>query len=439
MEQTRKHFTQDYLLEEVRDSFRKGLKREHLEDSKKAEFSNLDCLMAGLSVFTFKYPSLLQFDHDRREKKTLIQNLKNLFKIKNVPCDTQMRARLDTLSPDISRPPFQRLFTLLQRAKVLEHFKFIDGNYLISLDGTGIFSSSTIHCQNCCVKEHRNGTKTYYHQVLGAALVHPDQSVVFPFAAEPIIKSDGQEKNDCERNAAKRWLKDFRREHPHLQATVVADGLSSNAPFILELLKNHLNFILVAKEADHKFLFDWFNSAGQEDAPCFESKEKQVLKTYQYMNNVPLNDSNFDVRVNVVRYTATENSITRTWVWVTNLSVSPKNIKDIVKGGLARWKIENETFNTLKNQGYQFERNFGHGDKNLSTIFAQLMLLAFFIDQCLQHLNKRFQQARVKSGSLRSLWNTMLSFIYLLEIPNFETLYETLIDPPVFKINAVSR
>ena len=84
MEQTRKHFTQDYLLEEIRNSFRKGLKREHLEDSKKAEFSNLDCLMAGLSVFTFKYPSLLQFDNDRREKKTLIHNLKNLFKIKNL-------------------------------------------------------------------------------------------------------------------------------------------------------------------------------------------------------------------------------------------------------------------------------------------------------------------------------------------------------------------
>jgi len=31
MEQTRKHFTQDYLLEEVRNSFRKGLNREHLE------------------------------------------------------------------------------------------------------------------------------------------------------------------------------------------------------------------------------------------------------------------------------------------------------------------------------------------------------------------------------------------------------------------------
>lgn len=439
MEQTRRHFTQDYLLKEVRESLKKGLKRERFEDSKKAEFSNLDCLMAGLSVFTFKYPSLLKFDQDRIRNNLLKQNLKNLFQIENVPCDTQMRARLDSLSPTVSRTAFQRLFTLLQRAKVLEHFKFIDGGYLISLDGTGIFSSSTIHCQNCCVKEHRGGTKTYFHQVLGAALVHPDQSTVFPFAAEPIVKSDGQEKNDCERNAAKRWIKDFRREHPHLKATIVADGLSSNAPFIRELLHNHLNFILVAKEADHKFLFEWFNRADHKEAPFFEIKEKDVLKTYQYMNDVPLNDSNFHIPVNVVRYTVTEKSKMRTWVWVTNLVVSPKNIKNIVKGGLARWKIENETFNTLKNQGYQFERNFGHGDKNLSTLFMQLMLLAFFIDQCLRHLNKRFQQAYAKIGSLRSLWHKMQALLYLAEIPDFETLYDAFIHPPPFKLTALLR
>lgn len=99
----------------------------------------------------------------------------------------------------------------------------------------------------------------------------------------------------------------------------------------------------------------------------------------------------------MVRYTVTQKSSPRTWVWVTNLSLSPKNIKDIVKGGLARWEIENEAFNTLKDQSYQFERNFGHSDKNLSTL----------IDQFLQHLNKRFQQAQIKSGSLRSLWNVV--------------------------------
>ena len=36
----------------------------------------------------------------------------------------------------------------------------------------------------------------------------------------------------------------------------------------------------------------------------------------------------------------------------------------------ARWKIENETFNTLKNQGYHFEHNYGHGEQHLSVVFV---------------------------------------------------------------------
>ena len=47
-------------------------------------------------------------------------------------------------------------------------------------------------------------------------------------------------------------------------------------------------------------------------------------------------------------------------------------------GGRARWKIENETFNTLKNQGYHFEHNYGHGYQHLSVVLAMLMLLAFW-------------------------------------------------------------
>jgi len=47
-----------------------------------------------------------------------------------------------------------------------------------------------------------------------------------------------------------------------------------------------------------------------------------------------------------------------------------KNAYQIMRGGRARWKIENETFNTLKNQGYNFEHNYGLGKKNLSVVFG---------------------------------------------------------------------
>jgi len=82
------------------------------------------------------------------------------------------------------------------------------------LDGTGPFSSHSIHCDTGCVKNHQDGSKTDDHQALVGAIVHPDIKEVFPLAPEPIRRADGTTKNDCERNAAKRFLTDLRRPHP---------------------------------------------------------------------------------------------------------------------------------------------------------------------------------------------------------------------------------
>lgn len=69
------------------------------------------------------------------------------------------------------------------------------------------------------------------------------------------------------------------------------------------------------------------------------------------------------------------------------------NAKELVAVGRAQWKIENETFITLKNQGYHMEHNYGHGKKYLAINFALLMLLAFLVDQIAQAKDKAFQLA----------------------------------------------
>lgn len=334
MERTRESFQHDSLLHSIRNALSIGLRRTKTKAPHgSAEFSHVDCLMSCLSVFTFKFPSLLQFDTAKNEDEHVKSSLKNLFKIKEVPCDTQMRVRLDLIHPNVTRPAFTQLFSLLQRGKILESFCFMGKYYLISLDGTGYFSSPTIHCNNCCTKEYKDGQITYHHQMLGAALVHPDHRVVFPFAPEPIIKADGDKKNDCERNAAKRWVEKFRREHFLLRGVILADGLSSNEPFITNLKRNDLSFILVAQESDHKYLFDWLNSADPEDAPTqTETLKDGTHKTYQYMKDVPLNSSKDKCLVNVVRYTEAKKGQTRTWVWVTDLEVNKTTVGDIVRG-----------------------------------------------------------------------------------------------------------
>jgi hypothetical protein len=131
-----------------------------------------DCVMSGLAIFGLKYPSLLQFDQAKADE-LIAHNLKTLYQVEQIPSDTFLRERLDKVEPIYLRKAFKKVFSLLQRGKALEQFSYIDDHYLISIDGTGYFSSSKIHCSSCCVKEHYDGKKTYYHQMLGAVIVHP--------------------------------------------------------------------------------------------------------------------------------------------------------------------------------------------------------------------------------------------------------------------------
>ena len=331
----------------------------------------VDHLMSGLALFGLKYPSLLQFEKDRREMTTRA-NLKALDGIERAPSDTRWRERLDERDPRHVRPLYQVLLAQVQRGQGLEGFAYLDGHDLLSLEGTGYFSSAKVHCPQCGEKHHRNGTVTDYHQMRGAVLVHPDRSEVFPLAPEPILKQDGARKNDCERNAAKRLLSDLRREHPHLKLIVVEDALASNAPHIRQLQALNLRFILGAKQSDHRSLFD--RVAATPDTRTVEFTDARGFRhRFRYLNGAPLNDANFALEVNFLEYWehAADGSVTH-FSWVTDIPINDSNLRVLMRGARARWKIENETVNTLKNQGYHFEHNFGHGNNHLSTVLMHL-------------------------------------------------------------------
>ena len=112
---------------------------------------------------------------------------------------------------------------------------------------------------------------------------------------------------------------------------------------------------------------------------------------------------------------------------MTDLRVSKRNVFQLMRGGRARWKIENETFNTLKNQGYHFEHNYGHGEQNLSVVFAMLMMLAFLVDQTQQLCCALFQAVWAKLGSKRLLWERMRALFYDYALESMRELLEALL------------
>lgn len=418
----RKSLCADSLLADIYHCFQKVPDPRQLPDNVSVSFT--DVLMSGLAVFGLKFPSLLQYDQNRQ---TLDSNLLSLYRIKAPPSDTYMRERLDELDPRVIRPVFKKMFSKIQRGKCLENFQFLDGYYLLSLDGTGEFSSSTVCCPQCCKKEHKDGSVTYYHQMLGACIVHPDQPNVIPLCPEPIQNGDGAAKNDCERNASKRFIEHLRREHPHLKVIILGDGIASNAPYI-RLLKEHtMKFLLGAKPGDHQSLFATLDAS--EETNYYEVlDDKGFMHQFRFLNDVALNKSNPDVRVNVLEYMQTDPRGKETvFAWVTNIHITQTNAFALMKGGRARWKIENETFNTLKNLGYNFEHNYGHGKKFLSTILCLLMLLAFLVDQIQGMTCSLFRAVKKQAGSFQGLWEELRVLFKFMEWLSWEQLYQFIV------------
>jgi hypothetical protein len=415
----RKHLSADALLAEVRRGFAT------IPDHRlsKPEIPLADALMAAFAWYSLKSPSLLAFDHQRTEG-----NLHTIYGIERVPCDTAMREILDPVAPAALRPVFTRLFRHLQLGKALESLTFFDGHYVVALDGTGYFSSKTIPCASCLQKVHRTGSITYAHQMVGAALIHPDCRAVIPLMPEPIVKQEGTAKNDCDRNATKRLIAQLRHDHPHLRMIVTADSLSSHAPHIETLHESGCHSILGVKEGDHASLFQQVQAAqdaGQVTTSEHADRAAGVGHRFHFLNDLPLHESHAAVRVNFIEYWELGAQTTQHFSWVTDLRVSTRNVYTLMRGGRARWKIENETFNTLKNQGYHFTHNYGHGPRNLSVLFARLMMLAFLVDQIQQLGCALFQAVRVQLGSHRLLWERMRAVFYDYALTSLRHLWET--------------
>ena len=264
---------------------------------------------------------------------------------------------------------------------------------------------------------------------MGAAIIQPDQRAVIPLMPEPMVNRDGTDKNDCERTAAKRFVAKLRQAHPHLKFIVTEDSLSANAPHITTLHDHDLRYILGVKEGDHPSLFrqgQGAERAGRVTSYARHDRTPGVVHRFRLVNDLPLNAAHPDLRINFIEYWEMGVTKVQHFSWVTDVRGSTRNVYHLMRGGRARWKIENETFNTLKNQGYHFEHNYGHGTQNLSVVFAILMMLAFLVDQAQQLCCALFQAVWAKLGSKRLLWERMRSLFYTYHLHSMRELFEAL-------------
>lgn len=409
------------------------------------KFSLKNVLLSGFTLFSLKDSSLLSYVDQYPTRKA---NLKSVFGITQCPSDSGFRTILDEVEPTSLQKILPNYVQLLDENGHLDSFLLsfgpkkanLDEFLLIPIDGVQYFSSTTINCQCCLQKKFKNGSTTYHHSALTAVIAHPNLPQVLVVASEEIKKQDGQKKNDHELVAATRLIPMIKEAIGARKAIIGGDSLFANAPFIRLLTSQNLHFLFSIKEGYQGYPFVQFNQLSQDKkTKTWIQKDKTHQYHYEFANNLVLNGQNQDIKVNFVRFKETnlKTGEVLTMEWITNIPLSIDNIQAVVKAGRTRWKIENETFNTLKNQGYHYDHNFGHGKKYLAQNLAQLMLIAFTFDQIQHLLSPLFSKALIICKSKKMLWIKIREIVDLIPLKSMEMVFKIITKELKLKIEII--
>lgn len=241
-------------------------------------------------------------------------------------------------------------------------------------------------------------------------MIHPDFRAVMPLMPAPMVKPDGTAKNDGERQAAKRFMAKLRQDHPPLPCLITAESLRANAPHSATLHDEGCPDILGGTEGDHA---SWCKhvqaaeEAGRVTSSARQDRAAGVIHRFRLVHDVPLKASRADGRVNVLADGEMGPDQVQHCSGGTDWRRSKRHVSTRMRGGRARWKMANETCQTLKNQGDNFAHTDGHGEQNLSVVCAMLMMRAFVVDHTQQLCCAFFRAVGTKLGRKRWVWERL--------------------------------
>jgi hypothetical protein len=348
---------------------RKGPRRD-------GEYTMADIGLSAFSVFFMGSPSFLAHQRALAEGHGR-SNCQTLFGMTAIPTDAYIRQMLDGARPEAFDPLF---FKTIATEGVLDPFRRLGGRVLIALDGTECFCSRKIHCPRCSTRKRSDGGTEYFHSFLGASIVAPGHQQVLPLPPEFIAPQDGAEKQDCERNAAKRWLARHGPAVAHLRPVFLGDDLFACQPNAAAVQHVGGNFVFTCKPASHQTITEYLTGAElEEHRQSVVTRGKRTTTIHRWLSAVPMRATDDALIVNWFSIEILNGKGKRTYYnsFVTDLPVTAATVAELAACGRARWKIENETFNVLKTNGYNLEHNFGHGKETLASVLVILNLLAF--------------------------------------------------------------
>ena len=395
------------------------------------QYTMRDIGMAVFSLFFMQCPSFLHFQREWVERNGR-SNAHTLFGLHKIPCDNHIRKKLDGVPSNHFDDVFYHVINDIDSNHGLQTMRRLDDRLLIALDGSEYFSSYQVHCKNCSTRKRSDGRTQYYHQVLAATVVAPGQSKVIPLAPEFIYPQDGHKKQDCERQAAKRWLAQQGPQVVNLNPIYLADDLYACQPIVKAILDAQGSFILNCKPSSHSTLYEFIHDPKTCQQTRGTGSRKRTYR-YRWTHEVPLRDGSDALNVNwlEIEIVNPQGKVTYRNAFVTDLDVNEDNIADLAAAGRARWKIENETFNVLKHKGYHFEHNFGHGKKTLASVLVVLNLLAFALHTAGDLIETAWRVARARAGTRIGLFQALRVLTVYQLFSSWDDLFTLLTtDPP---------
>jgi len=406
--------------------------RRQREDIK---YSFKDILLSAFSIFYFQSKSWLSFQRKMDTNKGS-SNAKTMFGITDIPSDNHIRNILDKIKPDMFKSVYNAVIHKLEEFGILKKFNFMDSYLLVALDGTHYHSSKKISCKCCQTRTNsETGEIHYFHSAITPTIVHPDSNKVLPLMQEYISNSDGEDKQDCEVNASKRWLDGFTPPSKE-KVIILGDDLYSREPMIKKVLEKQHSYIFVAKPTSHKYLYEqitMIKNLGTIDTKQISKmvNSKKQTFTYNYINNLSIKNPNGDtqnppIEVNWCEVTVT-NAIGKKLYhnsFITDIDINTNNVEEISLAGRTRWKIENENNNILKTKGYNIEHNFGHGNENLSQTLCTLNILAFLFHTVQELEDDLYIELRDEMGTREEFFTAINILTTMFNFKSFDKLLE---------------
>jgi hypothetical protein len=405
-----------------------------LDDKRQGQacrYGMADIGLAAFSVFFLQSPSFLAHQRALQEGRGR-SNCETLLGMTAIPCDNHIRSMLDGANPAAFDGVFFKGLSMLAEDGALSAFQRLDGRLLIALDGTEHFCSRKIRCAACSRRKRADGGTEYFHTVLGATVVAPGHARVLPLPPEFIAPQDGAAKQDCERAAAKRWLA---KHGPGLAAyrpVYLGDDLFACQPNVEAIRACDGSFILTCKPSSHKTIADFLDGAELEACrQTVRQRGKTSTFIYRWLNKVPLRGSKDAIEVNwfsiEIRSAAGKRTYTNSFI--TDIPVSAANVAELAACGRARWKIENETFNVLKTDGYNLEHNFGHGKLTLASVLVTLNLLAFAFHTIATLTVLAWRKALETRGAGYEFFQHLRTVTVYIVFPDWASLLHTIAHP----------